>query len=110
MSFLQNIKDVEAKVKAGFLKVVSEIDGVIVPESQVVEPVVKQIMEAIMPGSGRIADVAEAGLLAVAKLLDAGGAAAEANLVNAGLDTALIADVKGLIPTLKAAAKAPTTP
>ena len=106
MSLLQNVEAVAAKVKAGFLKVVSEIDGVVVPESEVVEPIVAQLLNAVLPGSGRIADIAEAGLVALAKVLDAGGAAAEANLVNAGLDTALIADVKALIPTLKAATKA----
>ena len=102
---VQKLENVAAKVKAAVLKAVSEVDGVVLPEATVLEPLIDQVMNAIVPGSGAVAAIAESGLVALAKILDAGGAAAEQNLSNAGLDTALIADIKSLIPALKAAAK-----
>lgn len=93
------------KVKAALLKAVSEVDNVILPDAAVYEPLVAQVANAIAPGGGKVVDVAYAWLELCAKALDAGGAAAESNLANAGLDSAAIAQVKGLIPALKAASQ-----
>lgn len=91
------------KVKNAILKAVSEVDNVVLPEVDKFEPLVAQVASAIAPGSGALINVAYAWLEAGAKLLDAGGAAVEQNLTNAGLDAQLIQQVKGIIPQLKAA-------
>src|SRR5208337_2035888 len=103
------VADAEAdavKVKTAMLKAVAEIDGVILPEAAKYEPLLVQAANAIAPGGGAVVDTAYAWLEACAKVLDVGGAAAEQSLTNAGLDVAAIESVKGLIPQLKAAAKA----
>ena len=106
LSLVAKLEGMGAKVKAGILKAMSEVDGVVLPEAETLEPLLAAVMNAVVPGSGNVAAVAESALVALAKILDAGGAAAESNLANAGMDTSLIADVKGLIPSLKAAASA----
>lgn len=105
MSMIAKLQADWAKVKAAVTKAVSEVDGVIVPESEVLEPLIAQVAEAVIPGGGAVAQIGENVLLAIAKVIDAGGSAAESNLANAGLDVTLIQDVKGLIPSLKAASK-----
>ena len=106
MSIIAKIEAAAAKVKAAILKGVAEVDGIVLPEAEKYEPFVAALMNAVVPGSGNVAQVAENSLVALAKVLDAGGEAAEASLTNLGFDTALIADAKGLIPALKAASKA----
>jgi len=93
------------KVKNAILKAMQEVDGVILPEAAIIEPIVAQAAAAISPGGAAIVNTVYAWFEACAKLIDAGGAAAEQNLANAGLDVAAIASVKALIPQLKAAAK-----
>lgn len=93
-----------AKVKAAILKAVQEVDGVVLPAAEVYEPLAEQVANAITPGGGAAVAASYALLESVAKVIDAGGAAAEQNLLNAGLDTAAIAQAKALIPQLKAAA------
>jgi hypothetical protein len=105
MSIIAKIEADAAKVKAAVLKGIAEVDGVILPDVEKYEPFVAALMNAIVPGAGNIAQIAENSLIGLAKVIDAGGAAAEANLTNLGFDTALIADAKGLIPALKAAVK-----
>ena len=87
------------------LKAVAEVDGVVLPDAEKLEPFVAALMNAVVPGSGNVAAIAENSLIALAQVLDAGGAAAEANLTNLGLDTTLIGSVKELIPALKTASK-----
>jgi RNA polymerase subunit RPABC4/transcription elongation factor Spt4 len=94
-----------AKVKAAMLKAVAEVDGVILPDAAKYEPLIAQAATAIAPGGAAVVDTAYAWLEACAKVIDTGGAAAEQNLLNAGLDVSAIQTVKGLIPQLKAAAK-----
>jgi len=105
MSIVSKLEAAGAKVKDAVLKAVSEVDGVVLPDAAKLEPFAAAIAEAVVPGSSSVVVTAENVLLALAKVIDVGGAAAESNLTNAGLDTALIASVKGLIPSLKAAAK-----
>lgn len=105
MSIIAKIEADALKVKSAILKAMSEVDGVILPEAEKLEPFLASLMNAVVPGAGNIAQIAENSLIALAKVIDAGGAAAESNLTNLGLDEALIADAKGLIPTLKAAVK-----
>jgi len=92
-------------VKNAILKAVSELDNVILPEASVLEPAVAQVAGTITPGGAAIVNVAYAWLEACAKVLDSAGAAAEGNFASAGLDSALVTQVKALVPTLKAAAK-----
>lgn len=94
------------KVKNAILKAVQEVDSVVLPEADKLEPLIAQVAKSIVPGGDVVVNTAYAGLEIIAKLLDAGGAAAEANLANAGLDVAFISQVKTLVPQLKAAAKA----
>jgi hypothetical protein len=105
MSIIAKVEAIGEKVKAAILKAMSEVDGVVLPEAATLEPLIAGVLNAVVPGSGNIAQIAENSLIALAKVLDAGGAAAEANLANLGFDQTLIADAKALIPTLKAASK-----
>lgn len=112
MSFGQRVKNAVAaaeadaiKVKNALAKAVSEIDGVVLPAAEEYQPLLDQVANSIAPGGQKIVDASFAITEAIAKLLDSGNAAVEQNLLNAGLDTAIIAQAKGLIPTLKAAVK-----
>lgn len=100
---LARIEAKAAEVKAAILKGVAEVDGVVIPESEKIEPFIAPLLNQIMPGAGNVANVAEAWLVAGAKLIDTGGAAVKANLANQGFDSALIAQVESIIPTLRAA-------
>jgi hypothetical protein len=103
VGFVAKIEGDGEKLKAAVLKAMAEVDGVILPEAATLEPFVSALMNAAVPGSGNIAAVAENSLLALAKIIDEGGAVAESNLTNLGFDTTLITDAKALIPTLQAA-------
>jgi hypothetical protein len=105
MSVIAKVEAIGDKVKAAILKAMAEVDGVILPEAETLEPVLAPLLNAVVPGAGNIAQIAENVLIALAKVLDAGGAAAEANLTNLGFDQTLITQAKSLIPTLKAAVK-----
>ncbi len=100
------IKADGAKVKAAFLKTVNELDTVVLPDAQKYLPAIEQVSEAIVPGSSKLEAIGEAWLEESVAALDQGGAAAEANLANAGLDTAAIAALKALIPQFKSTALA----
>jgi hypothetical protein len=107
------IKDLVAtgsKVKTAVIKAMTEIDNVILPEAEELSPLLDTVADAVVPGSSTILNIAVAWLEDSASALDAGGAAVEANLKNAGLDVAAIAAVKGLIPQLKAAQTLAGTP
>jgi hypothetical protein len=105
MGFIADLKLVGDKVKAGFLKVVSEVDGVILPEAEKLQPTLDLVAEAVAPGSSAFVNIAVKWLEDSVAVIDAGGAAVEQHFANAGLDTAAIASVKGLIPAYKAALK-----
>lgn len=109
MGVIAKLEAAEAKAKAAILKGLVEAaevtDKTIVPDAEKLEPFIAALMNAACPGSGTAAETAENCLLALAKVIDAGGAAAESNLANLGLDTALIGAVKTLVPSLKAASK-----
>jgi hypothetical protein len=100
------IKDLVAAgsaVKSAILKAVGEVDKVIVPEAEKLQPTLDAVAEAFVPGSSSFVDIAVKWLEDSASALDAGGAAVEQNFANAGLDVAAIGAVKALIPQLKAA-------
>jgi hypothetical protein len=90
-------------IKAGFVKLVAETDNVVLPEAEKLQPLLETVAEATVPGSSAYVDLAIKWLEDSAGVIDAGGAAVEANLANAGYDAAAIAAVKGIIPQLKAA-------
>lgn len=104
MNLIHKIVADAEKVKAAFLKAMQEVDSVILPEAEKLKPLIETVAQALVPGSGKVVDLAYSWLESTAKALDAGGAAAEANLANAGLDAAAIAEIKLLIPHLKSAA------
>ena len=105
MSVIAKIEALGAKVKAAVIKAMNEVDGVVLPEAEQLEPFVAALMNAAVPGSGNVAQIAENVLIAGAKVLDAGGQAAAGDLKRLGFDEGLIADIKGLIPALKVAVK-----
>lgn len=107
---IKDIVSVGSKVKSAVVKAMTEIDGVILPEAEKLQPTLDLVAEAAVPGSSSFVNMGLALLEDTASAIDAGGAAAEANLANAGLDTAAIAAVKGLIPQLKAAVTLSTPP
>jgi hypothetical protein len=100
---LKDIVDAGTKVKSAFLKVVQEIDVVIVPDAQKYAPELEALANALVPGSSTIVATGLVALEDLAAAIDKGGAAAKANLLNAGLDSATIAAAEALIPQLKAA-------
>lgn len=99
-----------ATIKAGFLKLVAETDNVIIPDAEKLQPLLDIVAEATVPGSASYVNLAIKWLEDSAGVIDAGGAAVEANLSNAGYDAAAIAAVKGIIPGLKAAKTLATPP
>jgi hypothetical protein len=99
-----------AKFKNALVKAMGEVDSVIVPEAEKLQPTLDLVAEAAVPGSSKVVNMGMALLEDTAGVIDAGGAAAESNLANAGLDTAAIAAIKGLIPAFKAATAAKATP
>lgn len=103
---IKDITGAAEKVKAAVLKAVAEVDNVILPETEKLKPTIDAVADALLPGASKYVDYAVALLEDVASALDAGGAAAEQNLQNAGLDAAAIQAVKALIPQLKAVKKA----
>ena len=103
MGFIADVVKLGDAVKSGFLKAVSEIDTVVLPEAEKLAPTLDAVAEAIVPGSSSYVNLAVSWLESSVAALDAGGTAVESNFANAGLDTAAIAAVKGLIPAYKAA-------
>lgn len=99
------------KVKNAVIAAMKEVDGVVLPEAEKYEGLIEDLAAVVLPSSGaKIVDVAYAWLESTAKVINDGGAAAEANLINAGLDAALVAAIKAYIPALKAAAAATPAP
>jgi len=79
------------------------VDNVVLPEAEKIQPLVDAVADATVPGSGKFVDLALTWLEESASALDAGGAALEKNLTDAGADTTAIAAVKAILPELKAA-------
>lgn len=100
---ISDIVSVGTKVKTAVIKAMTEVDDVVLPDVEDLQPLLDGVAEAVAPGSSTYVNIAVKWLEDCASVLDAGGAAAEQNLSNAGLDAAAIASVKGLIPALKAA-------
>jgi hypothetical protein len=62
---------------------------------------VEAVANAVIPGASTYINIGVSLLESVADILDKGDAAAEQNLLNAGLDQTLIADVKAQIANIK---------
>lgn len=88
------------KVKSAVAKAASEVDAEL-PKLEADAPEVEAVANAILPGASTYMNLGISVLESLADILDSGNAAAEANLVNAGLDTALIAEIKTQIANLK---------
>jgi hypothetical protein len=93
------------KVKNALATAVQEIDGVVLPAVETYQPLLEQVANQIAPGGAKFVDASYAVSEALAKLLDSGNAAVKQHLLDAGLDTSLIAQIESLVPDLKAAAK-----
>lgn len=68
------------------------------------EETVEKVTALVNPDAANIERVAFAGLGKVIEALESGAAAIEENGVNIALDAEFIADVKAIIPAIKAAA------
>lgn len=98
---IAKVVSIAEKVKADIVKAAADVDGVLITVSADA-PEVEALVNAAVPGAGNFVQVGVEGLELLAGVLDSGGAAAEKNLSDAGLDAAFIAKVKALIPGLKA--------
>ena len=67
-------------------------------------PVIEAVTETVSPALANIERTGDALLGAIIKALDDGTAAATAGGVNVTLDAQLVADIKAIIPQVKAAA------
>lgn len=88
------------KVKAAIAKAASDVDAEL-PKLEADAPEVEAVADAVLPGTSTYLKLGVSLLESLADILDAGNAAAEANLVNAGLDTSLISEVKAQIANIK---------
>jgi len=88
------------KIKADVAKAASDVDGALVKITEDA-PEVEAIADAVIPGASTYINLGIGVLESLADILNSGNAAAEANLVNAGLDTSLIAEVKAQIANIK---------
>ena len=68
---------------------------------------IEGVTALIAPAAVNIERAAYAGLGVLIKAIEDAGAAAVAGGVNVTLDAALVADIKAIIPTVKAASSAP---
>jgi hypothetical protein len=93
------VKDAEA-VKAEVVKIADDVPGVLV-KLEKDAPVAEDVANAFLPGSGDIINIGLELAEGVADVLEAGGAAAEQNLINSGFDSALIAKLKALAAQIK---------
>jgi hypothetical protein len=91
---------VAEKVKADVIKAASDVEGVAVKLSADA-PQIEAVVDAAVPGVSKLVPLGIAALEELASLLGGASAAAEQNLVNAGLDTALIADIKAALADIK---------
>jgi hypothetical protein len=97
---LAKVVAVADKVKAAVVKAASEVDGA-VNKLETDAPQIEAVADAVVPGASTYVNLGLSLLEGVASTLDAGGAAAEQNLKNAGLDESLIAAVKAEIANIK---------
>jgi hypothetical protein len=97
--FTKAVADLE-KVKSVIAKAAAEVDAEL-PKIEADAPEVEAVANAIVPGAAAYVSLGLTGLESIADILDKGNAAAEQNLLNAGLDASFIADVKAQIANLK---------
>lgn len=95
-------KQVETIVLSDIEKAAADADGV-VSKLSADAPELAAVVNAAVPGAGSIVTIAVGVAEKLCDALDAGGAAAEQNLKNAGLDETAIADLKGLAASVKKA-------
>lgn len=88
------------KLKADIAKAAAAVD-VAVEKVAADAPEVEAVANAVIPGASTYIGIGVSLLESVADILDKGDAAAEQNLLNAGLDQTLIADVKAQIANIK---------
>src|ERR1700728_4420359 len=88
------------KVKADVAKAASDVDGALVKIEEDA-PEVEAVADAVVPGASTYVTLGISVLESLADVLNSGNAAAEANLVNAGLNTSLIAEVKAQIANIE---------
>jgi hypothetical protein len=91
---------VAEKIKAGVIEAASKVDSEIIV-IQKDAPIAEAAVNAFIPGAGNFVSLGVTALESLASVIDAGGAAAKQNLVNAGLDSQLAAEIENLIPSLK---------
>jgi hypothetical protein len=87
------------KVKRAIAVAAADVDGAVI-KLEKDAPVIEAVAEEVIPGAGAFVPLGLSLLEAVAEILNAGDAAAEANLKNAGLDEALITAVKAQLANI----------
>lgn len=88
------------KVKADVIKAASDVDGVAV-KLTADAPEIEAVADAAVPGASGYITLGISLLEGIADVFDSGSAAAQQNLLNSGLDTSLIAQVKAEIVNIK---------
>ena len=97
------VKGFEA-VKNALTKAANEAPGIL-QKIEGVEPEVTALASLVFPGAGAVVEAANSLLEDVASAVESGGAAAEQNFLNAGVDQATITKVKAVVSTLKSLKK-----
>ena len=87
--------------KAAVLKAAEEAP-VIVADVDKVAPVVEALIELAFPGAAAVEQAALAAFETIATAVEAAGPAAGANGLSVSFDQTVIADVKAVLPALKA--------
>jgi hypothetical protein len=97
---LTKLVEIAEEVKADVVKAASAVDGV-VKKLEADAPEVEAVADAVAPGASTYIKLGLSLVEELSGVLDAGGAAAEQNLLNAGVDAALVAQVKAAIADIK---------
>jgi hypothetical protein len=107
MSLFQNIEHVFASAAQDTVKAAKFVEQHVLPVLQKAkgnEALVEEITGLVSPQAANIERVAFAGLGVLIKAILDAEAAGNAGGVNVSLDAALVADLKAIAPTIKAAA------
>jgi hypothetical protein len=97
---LTKAEAIAEEVKADVAKAASDVDGA-VQKVAADAPEIEALADVVVPGASKFVPLGLTVLEDFAGVLDAGDTAAEQNLLNAGFDSAVIAQVKAAIADIK---------
>ena len=110
---ITNLEHAYATAIGDIRKAAKYVESAVLPILLKVEaaaPTVEAVTALVSPTVASIERVGDAVLGSVIKAIEAGGSAAAAGGVNLTLDADLVADIKSIIPAVKAAAVTPVPP